>query len=658
MSDVTELLDELFRAGVGSRGVTKAADLTLDEAPELLPAARNLSAEQLDEAIAALRAGNAGPDVVRVFQALSEVTRRLSRSAGAGAYGAKDVIVRKGKTLRGRYLQRELAKWRRTLAPGEDDSAEAFLRAKEQLVIKQLDSLSPAERRLAVVLKTVLGTPFDYTKKAARRVTDRRPTLGLLLRYFPTGKVADVADDFARMAQSEAMIGREVERAFRQIDAMLDDFPDQLAYLSDFYDDFDDPANLAVIQGLTVKLLRLYAPDGDLSRLTKADIARLVGPGKNSGQHVYCELVLAQLMVFSRLDEAKTLETFSLPATDLFAKFLEVPGAEGFFQTILSRAPHEHGYVFEQVLNFNLIDALLRKGLNPGERLIIQAKIGGQSAQDALLIVIEAGERIAQTYQAKSFRSLAELARASRGSADLADSVALGEASGEIIQQAWKDLRRVLGSGGRAVDSATGKPVDIDRFDGLLRSKLDLARLMLDGKLFDSAFEDGVHRILHPPPADKTATKLVIGEIIDSTDPKVRNALRQQLQRQHLDPILLPLKTEIASIPAHLAEEVRKLDLAKFEAAYAEPLAKRDWLPRYRELVGHFTEMDRLKALPSPSAADWAAIDGLEITIRDKFLFYFESMYKCPRRTLEIEFDPVNVIADIDVSRGAIRVKD
>ena len=666
MSALTEFLDRVMRAGVDARPIRTATDLDITDAAEGLEVIQRLSKEEMADLLAAGARSGMDRELLTVLRSFHEIAYRHGDSLKAGSYVGADLITRGGKTLRGQLLQQHLKTWRNSLGPGADQSAKAFLEEMQVLARQDLKDVPYGKRRLITLLKALMGPVFDLTSKAKiRPKVDARPILSLLRLINPDqGKaIIDIADDLTDIAITATTridgrdipsgIASNVNDAFGRIYKLVDDFPDQAGELADVLDEFDDPANVQVIVELTTELFRKYAPDGDLSQLTKADIAKLVGRSKNSADHVFDEIVLAQMMVFRRLKDIETYGNIGMSSGDLFHAFMRVPGSEGFFQTITSRAPHEHAYIFEQLISFNLIAALVRETGTTVGRIVIQAWIGSKAGPDNIVVIIEGGKRIARIIQAKSYKSLKGLIRRARSATDIGDEAALGDAAGDVIDQTWKDLRRTMGSGGRYIDRATGEVMDIDQFDGVLRSKFDFERARLDASNFDSAFDIALRErlaranIVRDTVNGKDVTKASTDELLFSGDPEIIKVVKRAL----IEPILLSLKTEVAAVPALLAEEVRKLSLAGFEAAYAVPANKADWVARHERLTSLFTQKE------VAGLSDEAKI-ALEIQIRDEFLGYFNAMYRCPNGTLEIEFDLVDLLTDVDVSRGIIRVSD
>jgi hypothetical protein len=131
-------------------------------------------------------------------------------------------------------------------------------------------------------------------------------------------------------------------------------------------------------------------------------------------------------------DEADLLDA------DLFHRMLDVPAIESFFEGVVRRSGHEHGYTFEVFL----VARELHIGLDPKD-LWMQVTLGEKMGPDFARLIGEGAARRARLMQAKSYQDIGVLLRPTE--------------TGEILRQVQSDLRRFKEQGGFAID---GIPLD------------------------------------------------------------------------------------------------------------------------------------------------------------------------------------------------------
>jgi hypothetical protein len=121
----------------------------------------------------------------------------------------------------------------------------------------------------------------------------------------------------------------------------------------------------------------------------------------------------------------------------LFDKLLEVGAIESFLPMVIKKAGHEHGYTFELRVAARELFGDGATEVDPA-RLWLQLVVGGKAGPDLGVVVAEEGIQRVRLIQAKSYRDLGALLRASD--------------SGEIWRQLSSDLRRLQETGFRVTN--------------------------------------------------------------------------------------------------------------------------------------------------------------------------------------------------------------
>lgn len=174
-------------------------------------------------------------------------------------------------------------------------------------------------------------------------------------------------------------------------------------------------------------LMSRYAGE-NVDDLTADGVQELMG-AKTLSSQAFIDRILISLSMMA--DQADLL------GPDVFHKMLEVPAIESFFEGVVRRSGHEHGYAFEVFL----VARELFLDLDPKD-LWMQVTLGEKMGPDFARMIGTGAARRARLMQAKSYQDISALLRPTD--------------TGEILRQVQSDLRRFKEQG-FAID---GIPID------------------------------------------------------------------------------------------------------------------------------------------------------------------------------------------------------
>lgn len=641
------------------------------------------------------RTGRISDEGLVVLRALHAAAEEMAEIGRAGRVPVSAILSSDGHSFRFKQIARKYEQWVELQPLDADVSPQKFLEYHEKL---NLSGATHAERKVAAILKGILGEPFDYKTQLTRRQRyDRFPSFSKIRRPVGTlSRPGQLGQKLADTYRSTQDVSSGVASSLSHLRQKISDPANGLEHLTEALEYFEAQTaagGSGALPRLVEDLLVRQAGGKPLGTIDGADLRGLTGGRRASPQQVMDDLVLSHLLLRHELDRLHQyrrvrdgVEELSTPPAQLYDHFLSLNGADGFFTSVVRRAEHEHSLAYEQLIALNALDTLLRElGGDIGKVrnvLFIQTHLGAKGPDLLIVMELADGTRIATIVQAKSYLSLSGLLRKMPMEKldDLtgnAITTALrggwSECKGDIVRQIGSDATRLLEEGGRITDASRTAIAQIDGYDGLFRSKINWQRLIEDNfPMDDKALQawaqksdlvdiSNVPDELIDPATGRSVAEMTRSEILASTDetiqsylrnvnemstrqliesrdPAVLDQVRSEFIRQYLDPLRRAANEDLALVGPELALEVKAMSRSGFTARFKEPV-RGPLRESYRTVLDAFD-------------------DGNDTLVHDRFLGYFGAMFRGQEGLIQVEFDVNDALVGTKVLGAVINRTD